>query len=368
MQKIKKVIYCLLGICLVGSILAGCTSRSTDTIQEEPAGTGTPFATATPSLTPTPDLCSPGYVQQEAKKINDLMREFDDLTYVANLTPQQQLGEKILQLSEIRRNEEDVIVPECLDLLHDAAVDYMNAVISYLGAFMGGGSSDQVSQIIGASQNIRAYYNVEYARVQAIGTPTSNIPTPTSTPFQIMVTNKSGQGLNLRPEPLLTTNVTATLPAGESAPATAINETGEWLLITYNDEQLWVFAAYVKTEGDLDLLPIILPTATPSPTLAATFAPGTAIITNPGSKALNLREGPALDAAVIELLDPQSSVPALAVDESGLWLMVDYNGQHLWIYASLVELNVELESVPMITLTATPTITETVPGTRTLTP
>ncbi len=348
------------------SVLAGCASKSATTILEEPAGTSTPLVTATPSVTPTPDLCSPGYAQQEAKKINDLMREFDDLTYVANLTPQQQLGEKILQLSEIRRNEEDVLVPECLDLLHGAAVDYMNAVISYLGAFMGGGSSDQVSQIIGASQNIRAFYNVEYARVQAIGTPTSDIPSPTPTLFQVMVTNKSGQGLNLRPEPLLNTNVAATLPAGESAPATAKNETGEWLLITYNDEKLWVYAAYVKTEGDLTLLPIILPTATPSPTIAATFAPGTAIITNPGSKALNLREGPALDAAVLELLEPQSSVPALAVDESGLWLMVDYNGQHLWIYAALVELNIELGSMPMITLT--PTSTVSIPETQAPTP
>lgn len=333
-------------------LLAGCAPESTAVPTISP--TQSPIQTATPTVTTTPNLCAPGNVQQQVALVHNLMREFDDTRDVANLTPQTQLGEMILKLSEIRRREEDVVVPSCVNDLHQSAVNYMNAVIGYLRLFMGGGDNTEIGRLIADSQSLRSFYDAERQRLNFSGTPMSIIPSPTPTAFVVTATNNTAQNLNLRDQPSLEGNVVASMKVAESAPALGVDETGKWILIEYNSQQVWVYAPFVSLNDFIEKLPKVMltPSPTPSPIPA-----GTTTATNNGPKAINLRAYPDLNATVLELLKPAEGVEVLGADQGGKWILVNYAGQQLWAYAEFLTLSAELSTLPVLSPTATPTAT-----------
>ena len=82
-------------------------------------GTGqTPAAIMeTPASTSIPDPCSTENLPEEAAKVNNLMREFDDYATLASNTPQAQLSTVIPDLQRVLREAEDQPVPACLETL-----------------------------------------------------------------------------------------------------------------------------------------------------------------------------------------------------------------------------------------------------------
>ncbi len=254
----KIIQFMLLTCILCALILPGCTST--------PASPATlsPTLTARPSA--TPNLCLPGNIQIEAQKVHAIMRAFDDTNFVANLTPQQELGDLILQLEQYRRNTEDLVVPACLFTLKQAAVSYMNSVIGYLGYFMSGGDSDIIGELITISQQIRKAYNSELNLALTFGTPTVNAPTAsiTPTPYAI-VTNDTQQGFNLRQAPAGDAYVVQILMPGATASVLGRNEAGDWLLVEYNGAQLWLNTSVATFNFTVRDLPVMTPTFTPTP-------------------------------------------------------------------------------------------------------
>jgi hypothetical protein len=261
----KKIFFTVFSLFFGAILMIGCSSPPVRT-----------EAQATPSVTPspTPDPCSPGPIQEQAHKVHDIMRVFNDIDYVANLTPQQQLGDLILQLEESRRNMEDLVVPDCVLALKQLAINYMNSVIGYMGYFMAGGDKDKIGQLIANSQQIGAAYSAELNRLLAFGTPTPMEPVVSPTPTAAAtVTNDTQQGYNLRSAPALDADIIQLLMPGQSAPVLGRTEAGDWLLVDYEGEQLWLYTSVANLNVPLEGLPVMEPTPTATLTSTATSTP-----------------------------------------------------------------------------------------------
>jgi hypothetical protein len=254
--------------------------------------TAAPTSTVTPTLIPTPDVCSRENLLPVVTDAHKLVREFDDINQVASLTPQSQLGDMVLKLQDVRRRAEDFMVPNCILNFKAAEVDYMNSVITYLKLFMAGGRNDALSGMIATSQQKRVAY--DNLRLFILGITPTPSPSPTL-----------GAG-TLQPE---TPTLTPTIMAG---------------------------------------IPQVV-----TPTLVAIT--GNIIVSNPTMLGRNLHDAPSLDAIVIAILLPGETAIALAKDGSAKWVLVEYQGKQLWVYADQVTLSAPLDSLPVILSSPTPT-------------
>ena len=88
------------------------------------------------------DLCAPDHIKDAAQAVNRLMRAFDDTAQIASNTPREQLTAPISGLQSVRRQTEDLEVPDCLTNLKNLQLAHMNAVITTLVSFVGGADSD----------------------------------------------------------------------------------------------------------------------------------------------------------------------------------------------------------------------------------
>jgi hypothetical protein len=247
--------------------LAGCAA---------PEQLVAPTETSFPSITPTADPCAPAALPGMVDQVDDLLREFDDTTYVANMTPQAQLGEMILRLQEIRRRLEDIELPTCTQTLQTLGVEYMNSVIIYLGLFMSGGDRNQVADTISASQSLRSQYLAEYDRLltssgSAPASVTADQPVEPTQPAVVM--NEENQTLNLRSLPALDSAIVGSLLPGETLPVLGRTEDGSWLLVQSEDQQLWVFASVISLSVPMESLAVVAPTPTPTRTATTAVPP-----------------------------------------------------------------------------------------------
>lgn len=225
----------------------------------------------------TPDPCSQAEINNSLKPVLESIHAFDDTTFAGNITPQQSLIIPILDMQKTRRSFESLVVPSCLETLHKDGIDYMNSVIQYMGLFMAGSDQNTVTSAINASQNLRIVYEQEKARLlgqtffipptrtpgptATVGAPTTE-PTTTSSGSALVatgvtITNNSVESVNLRSAPMVTgSDIVDLFAAGATADVLAKNDVGDWLLISYNSKQVWVFGALVTINGDLAAVPV----------------------------------------------------------------------------------------------------------------
>ena len=252
-----------------------------------------PIITQT-SPTATLNPCSPANISSGIQHISDLMREFDDVTFVASMAPKEQLSYLILNLQDIRRRTDSNNTPTCIAKLNSAAVNYMNEVILFLAHYMGSIDATQVNTERINSQSLRVTYEEEYARltgttytsltpiptipvaeIQATDTPSptqtviENNESPTETEaIEVIVTNLGPSSINLHDSPDLAARVVGFLNPQENAKAIARTNIGDWILIAYSKAQGgggWVYTKLVQTDRSIELLPIAGKTATPQP-------------------------------------------------------------------------------------------------------
>lgn len=96
------------------------------------------------------------------------------------------------------------------------------------------------------------------------------------------------------------------------------------------------------------------PTATPGGSPDANVAPSAtaalANVTNPGPSSINLRSLPALDAPEAGQLGIQATTVAIGKSADGQWIKVEIPGQpgqSAWVFATLVQLSVPIEQLPV---------------------
>jgi hypothetical protein len=173
-MKIKRVSNFILIVVIVSSImLSACSSAFAN-----------PAATATPGPTATLDLCAPDNIKNAASAVHRLTRTFDDTANIAVNTSRDKLSAPVSALQAVRRQAEDLRVPDCLVNLKNLQLSHMNAVISTMVAFMGGATSDTLNKGIALARTQRKTYDDELSRLLgATLTPAPTLPElPTSIP------------------------------------------------------------------------------------------------------------------------------------------------------------------------------------------
>ncbi len=228
--------------------------------------TPSPTALPTTTVTSTPDPCSAEMLPEEVQAIHRLTREFDDASVLAINTARDQMSSAIAGLQSIRREAEDLVVPNCLKSLKELQLVQMNTFIQTLVAFMSGADQETVNQGIALSRQLHDQYMLEMTRKlgtgalaqpftlpTSIGTPG---PTPegtlTPTPGIPIVSNPGPSGINLRSTPSLEAQSVGILAVGQST--LALGQTGDGLWINVEipglvGQTAWVFSALVQLSG-----------------------------------------------------------------------------------------------------------------------
>jgi hypothetical protein len=160
-------------------LLPACAGNPATPTAVEPAASDTPIV-----ATATLDPCSEAALPDEIKKVNDLMREFDDYSRLASSTPQEQLVQVIPSLQEVRRRAESQEVPQCLADLKNLQLAHMNTVIETLMVFMGNAKAEGVNPGIAQARDLHMKYDIEIARLLGV----TLVPQPTAIPVTAVPT------------------------------------------------------------------------------------------------------------------------------------------------------------------------------------
>lgn len=179
-MRTKQIKTFLCAILLASVLLSAC------------GPTTTPFAptTAVPPTagpTATMDLCAPDHIKDAAQAVNRLMRAFDDTAQIASNTAREQLTAPISGLQSVRRQTEDLVVPDCLTNLKNLQLAHMNAVITTLISFVGGADSTVLNKYIALARTQRQAYDLELERL--LGVTLTPAPTIEPLPTQVPVTD-----------------------------------------------------------------------------------------------------------------------------------------------------------------------------------
>jgi hypothetical protein len=123
--------------------------------------------TETPTPSPTPDPCSAELIEQSTASMHEVARQFTDAAELAEMTPRNQLSAQIAPMQDIRRDAEDLDLPDCLSDARDALVDYMEAYIDVLIAFLDVDISD--AAMVSGYDQIEAAYDDYADAMDALG-------------------------------------------------------------------------------------------------------------------------------------------------------------------------------------------------------
>jgi uncharacterized protein YgiM (DUF1202 family) len=215
----------------------------------------------------TPDPCAQENIKVEIKKVSILMRDFDDVSYLAQSTPQNQTAVVILELQRLRRSALDYEAPACLKVLQEHQIKYMTSVVGTLMSFMSGGKAEDINQQLNATRGTRINYDAELARLMGVEyhTPTpfptlapTIAPQPTLSPLAVT----TEQDINVFQGPGVNYQVAGNFLRGQNAMAYTRTADNEWVQVVLVDNpelQGWVAVRLVKLQGDISTLPVAKP-------------------------------------------------------------------------------------------------------------
>lgn len=178
-MKQKRFLTGVLCMLLIAVALSACGTKA-------PANAiVTPVSNMENAVTPTIDFCAADHIKDGAQAVHRFMRTFDDTAAIASNTGREKLNDPISTLQAVRRQAEDLQVPDCLVSLKNLQLAHMNAVITTLISFVGGSSSDVLNQYIDLARKDRQAYNQELERlIGATLTPAPTMPPlPTQNPL-----------------------------------------------------------------------------------------------------------------------------------------------------------------------------------------
>jgi hypothetical protein len=233
------------------------------------SGCGAPPAQSVIPVTAV-DRCAPETIKDEIAKVTTFQRDFDDVSFLAQSTPQNQTAVVILELQRLRREALDYDAPTCLLNLKDLQVQYMTGVVSTLMRFMAGGDAELINQQLNAARELRVNYETELARLLGIPyqTPTAfpTVVQPSATPEPTAATLivSTEQDINLFQGPGINYAVVGNFLRGQQAMAYTRTENKEWVLIQMLDNpevQGWVAVRLIKVDGEIDILQALPPEA-----------------------------------------------------------------------------------------------------------
>lgn len=252
----KSFLYILIVIAMIFAFVS-CASPAAN----QPASQQVPAA----QPTPTKDLCAPENIKGEIEKITVAQRDFDDISFLAQSTPQNQAAVVILELQRYRKVALDQKAPACLKALKENQIKYMTSVVATMMNFMVPGKTDLVSQQLTITRELRVNYDAELARLLGVKyeTPTP-LPTqaPTAvpseaTPVALLITTE--QDINIFQGPGVDYPVAGNFLVGQTAYAFTRTEKNDWVQVQLADKpeiQGWAAVHLIKINGDINALPV----------------------------------------------------------------------------------------------------------------
>ncbi len=258
MKKLCAACFTLLVAVLLLAACAAPTPAPPSASPQPPTSTSLP-----PASTATADLCSPQLLPVELNKITVLTAQFDDITYMAQSTPTEQLAAVILKLQEIRFDAQQQSAPICLQTLKQRQLDFMGAVTETMINFMGGETGPSIQDKIDASRLVRQDYDAELANLTGVEyatpTPQPTMPArPTSTAAPVTATTT--QDLYVLLGPGLNYPAAGTFLISQQTNVTGRTAANDWVQLEIPGkpgEFGWVPLQMVKLSGALSDLPVV---------------------------------------------------------------------------------------------------------------
>lgn len=225
-----------------------------------------PTASSTAPPTETPDPCEDEMKLDHIEKMMRLTRHFDDISILAQSTPQEQLAAVILEMQQILHQVEDMAIPTCLDNLHTTQLNYIRAVIATMTSFLQGAPNEKINAQINASRQIRQAYEKEKAAQLGIPYYTPTIP-PTATATPVTPTATLGiytattrQDMYILQGPGVYFPAIGTFLVGDTVNVIGRLKSSDWLMIETRvspGEPGWVLAQFVTLNTGLYNLPVV---------------------------------------------------------------------------------------------------------------
>lgn len=257
--------FMLLLVILTLSINAGCSTTPTD-IPTPTQSKLPPTPSSTALFTTTPDPCEGALKLEQVEQVIRLTGHFDDVSILAQSTPQEQLAAVILEMQHIQHQAEDQDLPTCLESLHTAQLNYIRAVIATMTSFLQGAPNEQINAQVNASRQIRQAYEAEKAAHLGIPYNTPTVPptatitpiTPTATlgPF----TATTSQDIYVLQGPAINFPAIGAFMAGDTVNVIGRLASSDWLMIETRaapGNPGWVPTQFVTLNVGLYNLPVV---------------------------------------------------------------------------------------------------------------
>jgi SH3-like domain-containing protein len=217
---------------------------------------------------------------------------------------------------------------------------------------------------------------------------TSTTLTTGTAPISLTITISSPTGLNVRIRPSVDAPIVTLLVNQQTVPALGRLIDNQWVFVQMPDGSVgWVSIDYIVINGDINLLPPVLPEleqpetaeeATPTPAAdaalpdppppytgaLATGLPGVRVPVN----GVNARATPDTEGDLVEVVPAGAALVALARSADGQWIQVQLpDGDTAWIFRSVILPVGTLDSLPIgsASLGETPPVNSTTEVTTT---
>jgi hypothetical protein len=218
--------------------------------------------------------CDAGAQSPSYFLLSSQLREFDDASLLAINMPREQVVDQVVALQSIRRETEQMPVPDCAGKLKARMVGYMNQVVDLLVAFVGGVSPDLVFRGLEDSGVLRGAMEGEMAAF--VGATLTPYPTPyqfaalvtvvPSIPVTgegtglaaVMAVVSNERGANLRQEPSSESALVSSLALDTQVEVLGASPDLLWIYVKTSDGlNGWLYAELISVGMAIEDLPVI---------------------------------------------------------------------------------------------------------------
>lgn len=219
------------------------------------------------------NACSAENIEGTLLKTHELMREFDQVLFIAQNAPPSQLVSPLMKMQEIRHTAEQQKAPDCMQALKTHRDNYMNATLIYMAHFMSGQESTIQTEMAAAAK-FQTDYKSELTRLLEENklAPVSEVsvsPEIQSLPAEIEQSAPEVSAVNtaettalLRKQPDYEAEIAGALEPDQQVRVLARSADQLWLQVECADApdgKAWIDRQSVEISGAEESLPVYTP-------------------------------------------------------------------------------------------------------------
>jgi hypothetical protein len=213
--------------------------------------------------TMTPDPCGPEAISDEIEMVRNWLNEFQEVAFIASNTPQDSLISPVMKLQEIHQNLNSLAVPGCMQGLKKANFNYTASLVMYYSKLMNKKTAKEAAADLENSEVLWPLVETEYEKVIRTGrlefvplTSYEGVLIP-ETGFKAIAFNESDQTVNVRAAPDLNANILTLLETGVQAIIIGRTEKGDWLRVSVESVNGWIFTEMVALNVDINEIDVV---------------------------------------------------------------------------------------------------------------